>query len=98
MSNDRFIWILAGQSNMQGCGLRGEPLPIDPRVSSHLPEAGRQAARDPLDALEPTDRIEPGTSLGPAFGQAFAELNPAAGLIDKADAPLGAFGPTPIAR
>jgi sialate O-acetylesterase len=75
MSNDRSIWVLAGQSNMEGCGLRGKPVPIDPRVSSYLPEAGWQPAHDPLDAVHPAEGTEYRTGLGPAFGRAFADLS-----------------------
>ncbi|MBN8216084.1 MAG: sialate O-acetylesterase [Spirochaetes bacterium] len=46
------VWILAGQSNMEGCGYLSEALPPDPRVWAFDMKTLRwQRARDPLHVL-----------------------------------------------
>ena len=43
------LWFLAGQSNMQGCGMLKAPIPTDPRIMVFTREEKWELAEEPLD-------------------------------------------------
>ena len=50
-TNGYDVWVLAGQSNMQGCGWLAGALPADPRVWSFSSAGQWQIAEEPLHRL-----------------------------------------------
>jgi len=82
------LWILGGQSNMQGCGLRKSALPPIPQVRAFFMDDRWAPAKDPLhnlwNAVDEAHRLihwgipveVPSRGVGPgvAFGQAMYEL------------------------
>lgn len=82
------LWILGGQSNMQGCALRASALSAQPQVRAFYMDDRWAPACDPLhnlwDAVDPVHEIvfnvkpveTPDRGVGPgvAFGQAMHEL------------------------
>lgn len=82
------LWILGGQSNMQGCALQSAALPAIPAVRAFYMNDRWAPARDPIhnlwDAVDAAHTLvfeikpveTPGRGVGPgvAFGQAMYEL------------------------
>jgi len=83
------VWLLGGQSNMQGCGLLASAAKPHPQVRAFFMDDRWAVARDPIhnlwDAVDPVhvainggNAIPPatdwGTGPGPAFGQEMFRL------------------------
>lgn len=89
------LWVLAGQSNMEGCGARWEALKPDPSVRAYYMDDHWDVAEDPLHdlsiAVAPVHQEidgprqpQPtrGTGLGVSFGQErFRAIGVPVGLI-----------------
>jgi sialate O-acetylesterase len=51
LPDDLDVWVMAGQSNMEGCGALAESLDPDPRVWCFTTRSEWRMAKDPLNDL-----------------------------------------------
>ncbi|MDR3708880.1 MAG: sialate O-acetylesterase [Capsulimonadaceae bacterium] len=83
------VWVMAGQSNMEGCGAILQALPPHPMVHAFYMDDHWDVARDPVndlsitvdpvhtdlrDGVRPLPLVTRGTGPGPSFGQEMYRL------------------------